>query len=103
MEFNLVREIAERLGIARKDPLMMQIYADVLNRPIAVSEATQSGALGSAVYAAVAGGLYPTVTDAADAMAAKVERVYVPNPNAVAAYRRLYRRYKELHNGFGRK
>ena len=90
-------------GIARKDPLIMQIYADVLNRPIAVSEATQSGALGSAIYAAVAGGVYPTVTEAADAMAAKVERVYVPDPEAVEAYEGLYRRYRELHDGFGRK
>ena len=88
-------------GIARKDPLMMQIYADVLNIPMAVSTATQAGALGSAVYAAVAGGLYPTVTDAADAMAAKVERVYTPSTEAVAAYEGLYRRYRELHDHFG--
>ena len=88
-------------GIARKDPLMMQIYADVLNIPLAVSTATQAGALGSAVYAAVAGGLYPTVTDAADAMAAKVERVYTPSAEAVEAYEGLYRRYRELHDHFG--
>ena len=97
-----IRRIMAAGGIARKDPLMMQIYADVLNRPIAVSEATQSGALGSAVYAAVAGGLYPTVTDAADAMSAKVERVYAPNTQAVEAYEGLYRRYREMHDGFGR-
>ena len=88
-------------GIARKDPLMMQIYADVLNIPLAVSTATQAGALGSAVYAAVAGGLDPTVTDAADAMAAKVERVYTPSAEAVEAYEGLYRRYRELHDHFG--
>ena len=88
-------------GIARKDPLMMQIYADVLNIPMAVSTVTQAGALGSAVYAAVAGGIYPTVTDAADAMAAKVERVYTPNAEAVAAYEGLYHRYRELHDHFG--
>ena len=88
-------------GIARKDPMMMQIYADVLNIPLAVSTATQAGALGSAVYAAVAGGLYPTVTDAADAMAAKVERVYTPSAEAVEAYEGLYRRYRELHDHFG--
>ena len=88
-------------GIARKDPLMMQIYADVLNIPLAVSTATQAGALGSAVYAAVAGGIYPTVTDAADSMAAKVERVYTPGAEAVEAYEGLYRRYRELHDHFG--
>lgn len=88
-------------GIARKDSLMMQIYADVLNRPIEVSETTQAGALGSAVYAAVAGGIYPTVTEAADRMAAKVERVYTPIPQNVTAYTRLYARYKKLHDYFG--
>ena len=98
-----IRRIMAAGGIARKDPLMMQIYADVLNCPIAVSEATQAGALGSAVYAAVAGGLYQTVTDAADAMAAKVERVYAPNAEAVEAYERLYRRYREMHDGFGKR
>jgi L-ribulokinase len=97
-----IRRVMAAGGIARKDPLMMQIYADVLNLPISVSTATQAGALGSAVYAAVAGGLYPTVTDAADAMAARVERVYTPDPVAVEAYEDLYRRYRELHDHFGR-
>ncbi|MBQ4111434.1 MAG: ribulokinase [Clostridia bacterium] len=90
-------------GIARKDPLMMQIYADVLNRPISVSATTQAGALGSAIYAAVAGGLYPTVTEAANSMAAKAERVFVPHPDAVEAYEGLYRRYRELHDHFGKR
>lgn len=90
-------------GIARKDPLMMQIYADVLDRPIEVSEVTQTGALGAAIYAAVAGGVYPTVTEAADAMAAKTERVYAPDSKAVETYDRLFTRYKELHDFFGRR
>ena len=96
-----IRRIMAAGGIARKDPLMMQIYADVLNIPMSVSTATQAGALGSAVYAAVAGGLYPTVADAADAMAAKAERVYTPDPMVVEAYEGLYRRYRELHDRFG--
>lgn len=90
-------------GIARKDPMMMQIYADVLNRPVEVSEATQAGALGSAVYAAVAGKLYPTVTEAAERTAAPVERVYTLKVGAVEAYEEMYRRYKELHDWFGGK
>ncbi len=88
-------------GIARKNSMMMQIYADVLNRPIEVSETTQAGALGSAIYAAVSGGLYPTVTEAADQMAAKVERVYRPRPEAADAYDKMFERYKELHDYFG--
>ncbi|MBP3667283.1 MAG: ribulokinase [Clostridia bacterium] len=90
-------------GIARKDPLMMQIYADVLNRPVEVSETTQAGALGSAIYAAVAGGMYASVTEAADRMAAKVERMYTPNPGAAQAYAEMFRRYRELHDHFGKR
>ena len=90
-------------GIARKDPLMMQIYADVLNRPVEVSETTQAGALGSAIYAAVAGGMYASVTEAADRMAAKVERMYTPNPGAAQAYAEMFGRYRELHDHFGKR
>ena len=90
-------------GIARKDPMMMQIYADVLDRPIEVSKATQTGALGSAIYAAVAGGVYPSVTEAADRMAAEVERVYMPEAEAVQVYGKMFGRYRELHDYFGKR
>ena len=90
-------------GIARKDPMMMQIYADVLNRPIEVSKASQTGALGSAIYAAVAGGVYPSVTEAADRMAAEVERVYEPEAEAVEVYEEMFGKYKELYEYFGKR
>jgi len=90
-------------GIARKDPMMMRIYADVLNRPIEVSEATQTGALGSAIYAAVAGGVYSSVTEAADRMAAEVERVYEPGAEAVEVYEEMFGKYKELYGYFGKR
>ena len=90
-------------GIARKDPMMMRIYADVLNRPIEVSEATQTGALGSAIYAAVAGGVYTSVTEAADRMAAEVERVYMPEAEAVEVYEEMFGKYKELYEYFGKR
>jgi L-ribulokinase len=90
-------------GIARKDPMMMQIYANVLNRPIEVSEATQTGALGSAIYAAVASGIYTSVTEAADRMAAKAERVYVPEDHAVEVYGKMFQRYMALHDYFGKR
>lgn len=98
-----IRRIMATGGIARKNPMMMQIYADVLNRPIEVSETAQAGALGSAIYAAVAGGLYPTVTEAADAMAARTERVYTPDSKTVETYDRMFVRYKELHDFFGKR
>ena len=90
-------------GIARKDPMMMQIYADVLDRPIEVSKATQTGALGAAIYAAVAGGVYSSVTEAADRMAAEVERVYMPEAEAVEVYEEMFGKYKELYEYFGKR
>lgn len=88
-------------GIARKDPLMMQIYADVMNRPIEVSSATQTGALGSAIYAAVAGGVYQTLEEATAHMAAETERVYSPDPMAVESYDQAFLQYRKLHDHFG--
>ncbi len=97
-----VREVVATGGIARKDPFMMQIYADVLGRPIRVAETTQAGALGSAIYAAAAGGLYPSVKEAARQLASPCTKVYSPDPARAARYTRLYREYVILHDYFGR-
>ena len=96
-----VRDICAAGGIAGKNPLMMQIYADVLNRPIAVAGTPQAGARGSAIYASVAAGLYKTLTVAADHFARPHSRVYTPISENVVAYDRLYREYKTLHDYFG--
>lgn len=89
-------------GIAQKDPMMMQIYADVLGRPIRIGASTQAGALGSAIYAAVAGGLYPDIHAAAEKMACPAVKTYVPDAENHAIYSRLYAEYKTLHDYFGR-
>lgn len=88
-------------GIARKDPMLMQIYADVYNKPIRVAGTAQAGALGSAMYAAVAGGLYPDIRSASDHMAKPDVAVYTPIPENVAAYEPLYRQYCALYRLFG--
>ena len=89
-------------GIAHKNPLLMQIYADVLGREINLCESTQAGALGSAIYGAVAAGVYPDVRIAAAAMGASVVKVYTPNPENHRAYQKLYAEYVQLHDYFGR-
>lgn len=89
-------------GIAQKDAMMMQIYADVLGRPIRIGGTTQSGALGSAIYAAVAGGIYPDVQSAAKRMAKPGEKLYSPNPEHHRRYTELYALYRQLHDLFGR-
>jgi L-ribulokinase len=81
---------------------LMQLYADVLGRPIGVIVSEQGPALGSAIHAAVAAGAYPDVRTAAKAMG-KVERAaYRPDEQRTAGYDRLYAEYVALHDHFGR-
>jgi L-ribulokinase len=91
-----VDRVAAVGGVARKSPLVMQVAADVLAIPITVSSSDQSCALGAAMFAAVASGLYPDVLSAQAAMRAPVERTYLPDQEMVAAYDRLYREYRRL-------
>jgi L-ribulokinase len=83
-------------GVARKSPFVMQILADVLNMPINVNANDQSVALGAAMFAAVAAGLYPDISTAQKAIGSPIERTYTPNPERVAVYEKIYRRYKVL-------
>lgn len=89
-------------GIALKDEMMMQIYADVLNREIRVSSATQAGAVGSAIYASVACGIYENMESAVSAMSLPVAKTYTPIPENVSAYGKLFDEYRLLHDYFGR-
>jgi L-ribulokinase len=83
-------------GVARKSSLVMQILADVLKMPIQVSRTDQAAALGSAMYAAVAAGLYSDITEAQKAMGAPIEKVYQPNRARAPIYDRLYEEYRRL-------
>jgi L-ribulokinase len=93
-------------GIAEKDEMMMQIYADVTNREIRISNSPQAVALGSAMFGAVAAGKskggYDSIFDAAKKMSKVKEAYYKPNPANVEAYKKLYAEYKLLHDYFGR-
>ncbi len=89
-------------GIANKNALLMQIYADVLGREIGVCQSTQAGALGSAIYAAVAAGEYLSVQVAAQAMGTPVSKRYSPDKERYGAYQKLYNEYVLLHDYFGK-
>ncbi|MCG9895914.1 MAG: ribulokinase [Fimbriimonadaceae bacterium] len=89
-------------GIAEKSDLTMQIYADILNRPIRLSRSGQTCALGAAMFGAVAGGAHPGIAAATQAMTGFKDRQATPDPAAVAVYDRLYRLYRDLHDAFGR-
>ncbi len=92
-------------GIAQKNPMLMQIYADVLKRPIFVSSSDQAPALGSAMFAAAAAGKanggYDTIFDAIGAMQPDFAFCYEPNENNAEVYDRLYGIYRTLHDTFG--
>lgn len=81
-------------GIALKNPFVMQILSDVLNMPIKVCKTDQACALGGAMFAATAAGVYSCVEHAQKAMDAGIAKEYIPSRKAAATYERLYKRYK---------
>jgi L-ribulokinase len=85
-----------------KDSFVMQVYADVLRRPLSVIVSEQGPALGSAIHAAVAAGSYPDVPAAAAAMGGKRAGVYTPDPASADVYDEMYAEYTRLHDYFGR-
>jgi L-ribulokinase len=90
-------------GIAEKNPLVMQIYADITGRPMKVSRSAQTCALGSAIAGAVVAGAHRDFASAQKAMTGLKPRVFKPNPGAHAVYRGLYALYKKCHDAFGTK
>ncbi|MEV0166895.1 ribulokinase [Nonomuraea fuscirosea] len=84
-----------------KNPFLMQVYADVLRRPLSVIGSDQGPALGSAIHAAVAAGAYSSIEEAAAAMGKRTENAYVPDQARADAYDRLYAEYRRLHDFFG--
>jgi L-ribulokinase len=96
-----VEQIVNCGGIADKNPLVMQIYADVTGRPMKVSRSAQTCALGAAIAGAVVAGAHRNFADAQRAMTGVKHKVFTPNPAAHTVYRRLYRIYRQLHDTFG--
>jgi L-ribulokinase len=97
-----VEELYACGGLPERNPLLMQIYADVCDMPIRISASSQTPALGSAMFAAVAAGAHASIVEAARAMAGVRSEVYRPDPAAHAVYEQLYAEYVQLHDYFGR-
>jgi len=83
-------------GVAKKSKLVMQIVADVLNKPIKVASSEQAVALGTAMAAAVVAGVHKSIPDAQAAMGGGFETEYLPDPVMAAIYDSLYERYKRF-------
>jgi L-ribulokinase len=93
-------------GIAEKNPFVMQIYADIINREIKISGSPQAPALGSAMFGAVAAGKeaggFDTIQEAAGVMAKLKDYTYKPVKANAEVYNKLYAEYRIMHDYFGR-
>jgi L-ribulokinase len=83
-------------GVAKKSPFIMQMMADVMNMPIRIHRSEQTCALGAAMFAASAAGIYNKVEEAMAAMGQGFDAEYLPNPERVPVYLQRYNRYKQL-------
>ncbi|MFT3827708.1 MAG: ribulokinase [Chitinophagaceae bacterium] len=83
-------------GVAKKSPYIMQVMADVMNMPIRIHRSEQTCAVGAAMFAATAAGIYSKVEDAMAAMGQGFDAEYHPNPAMVPVYAARYQKYKAL-------
>jgi L-ribulokinase len=96
-----IEQVVNCGGIAEKNPVVMQIYADVTGRPMKLSRSAQTCALGAAIAAAVVAGVYPNFAMAQKKMTGLKSTVFKPNSKAHAVYKQLYVLYRKLHDAFG--
>jgi L-ribulokinase len=91
-----IDEVIALGGVAKKSPVIMQIMADVLGMKIKVHRSNQTCALGAAMFAAVASGLYEDIPQAQTAMDQGFEREYTPDMKRHQVYQKLYRNYRDF-------
>jgi L-ribulokinase len=100
-----VERIVNCGGISAKNRMVMQIYADVMNRPLQISRSAQTCALGAAVSAAVAAGAdvggHASFAQAVDAMTGVQDIAFEPVSENAEIYDRIYAIYRVLHDAFG--
>jgi L-ribulokinase len=96
-----IRRIVCAGGIAEKNPLLMQIYADITGCTLHVSASNQACALGAAISAAVLAGAHADFPKAQRAMTSLRRVSYRPDARRRRVYNRIYRQYGTLHDGFG--
>ncbi|MDP4214101.1 MAG: ribulokinase [Bacteroidota bacterium] len=85
-------------GVARKSPYIMQMMADIIRMPIRIHRSEQTCALGAAMFAATAVGIYPQVEDAMKAMGPGFDTTYTPDQSRASVYEKRYTAYLKLGN-----
>ncbi|MBM6592477.1 ribulokinase [Microvirga pudoricolor] len=94
-----VKRVINAGGIPQNSPVLNQVYANVLNRPVLVPDGIPTG-LGSSIFASLAAGTYGSLEEAQDAMGLPF-RTFEPDPSTRDVYERLYAIYRTLYFGFG--
>jgi L-ribulokinase len=101
-----IKEVVNCGGLAIKNPMLMQIYADITNRPMKISRSEQTPALGAAMFSAIAAGKknggYDSIEEAQQTMTG-TSKEFTPNEQNHLVYQKLYSLYKQLHDSFGTK
>ncbi len=95
-----VHEVINTGGLAVKNATLMQIYADILGRPLKVSASEQTCAMGAALFGAASSGRV-SLADAQASCCRVRDRVYEPIPENQKVYEKLYALYRTLHDAFG--
>jgi L-ribulokinase len=89
-------------GVSRKSPYIMQMMANVMNKPIRIHKSEQTCALGAAMFAATATGIYPSIKEAMNAMGQGFDMQFNPEDAQVASYASRYEKYKAFGDFIGR-
>lgn len=96
-----VNEIIACGGVADKNPLVLQIHADVCGIPVRTSRSAQTCALGAAISGSVVGKSHPDFSSAIHSMTGTQVHVFHPHPNASSIYDQVFKLYEQLHDDFG--
>jgi len=103
----VILEVINCGGITHKNPFFMQIYADIINKPMKIAAIDETVALGAALMGAHAAftknGQNISYNQLQDRSCSILDKIYEPNQKAVKIYDRLYDLYKKLHDAFGLK
>jgi L-ribulokinase len=91
-----IRQVIGIGGVSKKSPFVMQTLSNVLNMPIKIVRSEQACALGAAICAATAAGLYSSISEAQKAMSSGFEETFMPDATKIEVYRSLYNRYLAL-------